>query len=121
MMEDQFDTCWKCAAVPKQVGPSKEHLTMSFFPLALVMAVLAPALADCIHSASIVSSGIRFYNAPLERIATLAFWIFLVIRATITFFAAWYFARRRFKHMLVWCCFVVLWLWIDAQMDVAVK
>ena len=85
------------------------------------MALLAPALADCIHSAFVVSSGIRFYNAPLEHIATWGFWIFLVIRAMVTFFAGWYFARREFKHMLVWCCFVALWLWMDAQMDVVVK
>ncbi len=120
-IEGQFDSCWKCAASPQQVELSKHRLTASFFLLALVMAVLAPALADCIHSASVVSRGIRLYNAPLEHISSLAFWNLLAIRAMVTFLVIWFFARLRFGHIFVWVCLVILWLWVGAQMDVAIR
>ena len=120
-IEDQFDSCWKCAAVPEQADPGREPLTISFFVLALIMSVLAPGLADCIHSAFVVSRGIRFYNAPLDHLASLGFWMFLGIRAVITLVVVCIFARVRFAHMLVWGGLVMFWLSLDAQMDIAIR
>lgn len=120
-IEDDLDFSYNCAVDSGDMNSSRKWLTVFFSPLALIMALLAPALADCIHSASIVSSGTRFYNAPLEYIASGVFWIFVLIRAVGTHLAIYYSGRMRFGSVLVWCCCAILWLLVDAQMDVAIK
>jgi hypothetical protein len=49
-IEDQFDSCWKCAAKPEQTDVSPHRLTWSFYILAAPAAILAPLLADSLKS-----------------------------------------------------------------------
>ena len=119
-IEDQFDSCWKCAAKTEQTDSAVRRLSWSFFVMAAVMALLAPAVADCLHSFFVVRSGIRFYNAELGRIAQPVFWILLGIRVVITFLALWFFGRIGFRDIFVWCVCVVLWTLLDMQMEIAI-
>ena len=89
--------------------------------LAAVMALLAPLLADTLHSCIVVSSGIRFYNAEIGRMGAALFWDYVAPRAAITFLIIWFFARTRFRDIWVWCCAVALWTFLDIQMEVAIK
>ena len=120
-IEDQFDSCWKCSVMPEPVQKMRRPLTLSFFMLAVFMSGLAPLLADLIHSAYVVIGGSRMYNAELSYIASSGFWIFLATRAVLTFLLVWVLAKIGFAHMLVWSCSVILWLFVDAEMTVALK
>jgi hypothetical protein len=119
-IEDQFDSCWKCAAEQKQSDVLAHRLTWRFFVLAAAMAFLAPLLADSLHSFFVVRGGIRFYNAELGRIAWSGFWIFVALRGFITFLVIWFFARIRFSDFIVWCCCLGLWTLLDLCMEVAI-
>jgi hypothetical protein len=118
MLEDQFDSCWKCAAEPEQAVSATQKLSFSFFASAALMAILAPLFADCLHSVMVVTGGYRLYNAELSRVATTLFWILVAARAVITLLVIWFFARLRFRDIWVWSCLVALWTYADIQMEV---
>lgn len=120
-IEEQFDSCWKCAPVAEQPQSERKPLTLSFFVLAVLMSVLAPVLADCLHSVEVLISGIRIYNAPLVHLASSGYWVLLGLRAVMTFLPIWVFARVRLGHMFVWGCFVIVWLFLDTQADIVSK
>ena len=92
-----------------------------FYAFAPLMAFLAPFLADCLHSFVIFQSGIRFYNAELERIAWPEFWIFVGLRGVFSFFMIWFLVWARFRDFWVWCCLVGLWFVVDSQLEIAIK
>lgn len=83
--------------------------------------ILAPALADCVHSLLVVNRGIRFYQAELGYICTPGFWSFLADRALVTFLVVLLFVRLRFADWLVWVCAVGFWIWLDIQGEVVHK
>ncbi len=83
--------------------------------------VLAPVLADCLHSFFVVSRGIRFYQAELGYISNPGFWYFLGARAAVTFIALLVLVRLRLPDWLPWLCAVVFWIWLDIQGEVVYK
>ena len=56
-IEEQFDSCWKCAAEPKPVIAPAKRLTWSYFILAGIMSVLAVMLADILQYLLIADRG----------------------------------------------------------------
>lgn len=100
---------------------SVQRLTWRFFALAVVMAFLAPLLADCLHTFFVVRGGIRFYNAELGHIAESRYWAYLALRGFVTFLVIWFFARIRFSHIFVWGCCVAIWTLLDLESEVAFK
>src|SRR6202142_3948428 len=114
-IEDQFDSCWKCAADPKQTDVSVHRLTWSFFILAVPSAILAPLLADSLQSLFVVRGGIRFYQAiySLYLASTAGACLFVGVRAVITFFMLWFFVRLGFRDRTVWIYLAVAWLFAD--------
>ena len=83
--------------------------------------MLAPLLADSLHSAWVVSSGIRFYNAELGRVSMPGFWVFTALRGFISFLILWFFARIRFRDIGVWCCLTGLWTLLDLEMEITIR
>ena len=123
-IEDQFDSCWKCAGPPDKIGLvflRQRQSAWSFFVFSLLMAFLAPLCADCLHSFIVVTGSYRFYNAELGRIVWSGFWIFVALRGLVSFLAIWFFARARFRDFLVWCCLVGLWTLLDLEMEIAIR
>ena len=113
-LEDQFDSCWKCAGKTEAAPASTRHLTWSFFAYAAVAAILAPLLADGLHLLFMFESGRRFYEADL--VSTAGAWfagVFEGVRAVITFLILWICGRHGFRDRTVWLSLVVLWLFVD--------
>jgi len=71
---------------------------MRWLMTAILASLLAPALADCLHSSLVVLRGIRFYQAELGDLANPYYWSFGA-----------------------WLCCVVGWLWLARQMEVVFK
>jgi hypothetical protein len=120
-IEDQFDSCWKCAEKPEQAPAPTRHLTWSFFASAALAAILAPLLADSLHLLFVFESGRRFYEA--DSASTAAAWfagVFEGIRVAITFLILWICGRHGFRDRTVWLCLVVLWLFVDTLLQPAV-
>jgi hypothetical protein len=88
-----------------------------FYFFAPMMAVLAPLLADSLHSLYVVHTGIRFYNAELGLIAWPGYWIFVALRGAVSFFVVWFFIWARFRDFWVWCCLAGLWLLLDLKAE----
>ena len=98
---------------------SVTRLSWRFFVLTALMSILAPLLADCLQSFSVVRSGIRFYQAifSLYLDSPGALYVFVVVRAIVTFLVLWFFARPGFRGRIVWLCFVVLWTIADFMLE----
>jgi|ERR1017187_2900481 hypothetical protein len=124
-IEDQFNSCWKCAGPPNKIGLAstrqRQGLGWSFFAFAILLSFLAPLLADSLHSFFVVSSGIRFYNAELGRILLWRFWVAVAVRGLMTLPVVWLFARIGFKDIWVWCCLVLFWLLVDFELEIAIR
>ena len=114
-IEDQFDSCWKCAAKPAQTAVSPHRLTWSFFILAAPAAILAPMLADSLQSLFVVRSGFRFYRAIYQMYldSTAGACLFVGVRAIVTLAALSFFVRIGFRDRTVWICLAALWLFVD--------
>ena len=87
--------------------------------LAAGMALAAPALADSIRTLSVVSGGIRFYNAELSRISNPVFWVVLGVRSVLTFLLLLPFGKMPLRHRTMWVCCVGLWTYLDFKSEVA--
>src|ERR1700690_4338334 len=88
-IENQFDSCWKCAAEPKQTDVSTHRLTWSFFILAVPMAISAPMLADIFQSFFIFPSD--FYRVWWYLASTEGTCLFVGVQAIITYLVLCFF------------------------------
>jgi len=108
-LEDQFDSCWKCA---KQTDPAPppfvERLTFRHYAFALLVSYLVPWLA-----AFFGSWWDRYaYSIPFERL----FWdahpdtlIWMLLPAGITFLALLPFLRYRLGRKAALVALCVMW------------
>jgi hypothetical protein len=85
------------------------------------MAVLAPVVADGFHSLVVLSRGIRFYQAEFSNVGNMRYWLFLCIRAVISFLVLWPFAKVPVRHRLAWFCCVVVWTYLAFKGEVVFK
>ena len=114
-IENQFDSCWKCAAEPKQTDVSTHRLTWLFFILAVPMAILAPLLADTLQSLSVFPGGISFERVWWYLVSTKGACLFVGVRAIITYLVLWFFVRLGFRDRTVWICLAILWFIADCM------
>ena len=86
------------------------------------MAPLAPLLADCLQTLSVVSGGIRFYQAAFWVYlgSPAGFCLFIGARALVTFLFIWLLGGLGFRGRTVWICFAVLWTILDFMLEPAV-
>jgi hypothetical protein len=82
------------------------------------MGVLAPVVADGFHSIIVVNRGIRFYQAEFGDLGDVRYWLFLGIRAVVSFLVLWPFAKVPFRHRLAWLCCVVVWTYLAFKGEV---
>jgi hypothetical protein len=122
-IEDQFDSCWKCAAKPEQTSVSPHRLTWSYFILAAPAAILAPLLADSLQSLFVVRGGIRFYQAwySLYLANPEGLCLFVGVRAVITLAILSFFVRLGFRDRTVWICLALLWFFADYVLEPSVR
>ena len=85
------------------------------------MAVLAPAVADGIHSFIVVGRGIRLYQAEFSNVGELRYWLVLGIRTVVTFLVLLPFARVPFRHRLAWLCCVLIWTYLAFKGEAVFK
>lgn len=111
-MEDQFDSCWRCAAAPEEALEPIVRLGWQFFLVAGVAALLAPLLADGVQS--------LFEVRPYQRIYSFLYlgsaWgasVFVGLRAILTFLTLWCLVKLGFRDRAIWICLAVLWFVID--------
>jgi hypothetical protein len=119
--ENKFDVCLKCVTQGVDTPrPQLQPWTLKFFGFAVVAALLAPILADCLHSLLVVGRGIRFYQAELGA-AAYDFWGSVVVRAVVTFCFLVLLVRLRLPDWLIWVGFVALWFWLNLEREVVFK
>lgn len=124
-IQEQFDSCWKCAGPlesNEMVSKARRLRPWDYF-LAILMAVASPALADVLHSALVVMRGTRLHNVEIDRIGTEGFWIFLGLRAVITFFVLWRLFRSPdpFWRWMFWLGTFFVWFCLDIKWEYALK
>src|SRR4051812_24398259 len=99
-IEDQFDSCWKCAGPPDTIGVAsqKERLRWFHYVLAGVASYLLPLLVSCLHSAFLLNS-YRVQNTLLYQgvrvFRDLNTWLWMGAPALITFLVLLPFLRSR--------------------------
>jgi len=121
-IEDQFDSCWKCAGHPELVTSSpRSKLTFSLVISVIIASLLAPLFADCIHSLLVVDRGIRFYQAELGYVATSGYWMYLAGRAFLTFLILVAAVKFGFRGRIPWLVCAFCWLWLNAGSEVVYK
>ncbi len=122
-IEDQFDSCWKCAGHPEVVTPSPQtqRLTVSLMISVVLASLLAPLFADCVHSLLVVDRGIRFYQAELGYVATTGFWVYLAGRTFLTFLVLFLAVRFGSPGRIPWLVCAFCWLWLDAGSEAVYK
>ena len=104
-IENQFDSCWKCAGHTEVFtsSPRTRKLTFSLVLSVIIASLLAPLLADCVHSLLVVSRGIRFYQAELGDVATSGFFGYWAGRAFLTFLVLIAAVRFGSHGRVAWC------------------
>jgi hypothetical protein len=106
-----------------------------------LMAIAAPAVAVGSHSAYVLYSGYRLYNAEVGGLyfhgsglgyghgpgyGPLSFWLILTflggcgVPAIPTFLALVAFRRRALYRWLVWSACVLFWTWVCFQMEISI-
>jgi hypothetical protein len=119
-IEDQFDSCWKCAAEPKQTLTS---VSRPLFFSTAVAAILAPLLADGLHTLVEFQSDFRFYRAAFGWYlnSTAGACLFVGVRAAVTFPILWYVARHGFRGRIIWAFITLLWLLADFLLEPSLR
>lgn len=118
-LEDQFDSCWKCAPKSESKESSGRPLTWSFYVSAAVSAILAPLLADGLHTFFVYQGGIRIYQGAFwwYLVSTMGAGVYVAVRAIITFLVIGFFVRNGFRDRTIWICSAALWLVIDFMLQ----
>jgi hypothetical protein len=111
-IEDQFDSCWRCAAAPEEALEPIVRLGWQFFLVAALAALFTPLLADGVQSLFEVRPYQRIYSF-LYLGSTWGASVFVGLRAILTFLAPWCFAKLGFRDRTVWICLAVLWFVVD--------
>lgn len=90
-----------------------------FFVLSALMSPLAPLLADCLQSLSVVRNGIRFHQAAFWMYldSPAGFCVFVGARAVVTFLFLFLLGGLGFRGRTVWICLVVLWTFADFALE----
>ena len=98
--------------------------------LQVLFAVLAPMLADCIHSYVVLRRGIRLYNAELYVLfagggdfegGRIGLVLITLFQALLTFLVLWVVAKHPVRSVVVWICCVALWTYLAFIGEVALK
>jgi hypothetical protein len=118
-IDDQFDSCWKCAAQPEQATSHSDVPPLSWrgYLSGLFVAYLIPWLAVLLRA--ILSW--RFwgdYPLPLRRLLVLSdFSIFLwmMIPAAISFLILWPFLRYRIGRRIASVVICAGWMYLEAM------
>jgi hypothetical protein len=120
-IEDQFDSCWNCAAATKPPDASPLRLSAKFFLLATPMSLLAPVLADCLQSVYVMAEGTRYYQAILSTYLTQPEGVVIIVgvRALITLALLRFLVKSGFRGRTVWLVLVALWLTFDFYLEPA--
>lgn len=93
-----------------------QRLTFGLVASVVLASLLAPLLADCIHSLLIFNRGIRVYQSELGYIMTPHFWWFLAGRMFVTFLVLIAAIRFGLRGRLTWLVCCLGWLWLDLEM-----
>jgi hypothetical protein len=93
-----------------------------------LMSLVSPWAAAIIHSTYVFSTGIRFYNAELWRLADhhavldVLVWLgWFGIPSIITFLILLPFRNYRQLQWILWGCSVLIWLGLFFQMETAIR
>lgn len=112
-LEDVFDSCWNCAGKQQQVDSPKptQKLRWFHYVFAGIVSYLIPVLAVAIQSASVLSSGIRLYQAILyQEMSNPLFWIWMAVPAGITFLILFPFLDLPGFRRVLLIVFCIIWL-----------
>ena len=92
-----------------------------YFVLTVLMAPLAPLLADCLQSLSVVLGGIRLHQAAFAMCLDnpTGFCLFVASRTVVTFLFVWLLAGLGWRGRMVWIFFGVLWTIADFALEPA--
>jgi hypothetical protein len=112
-LEDQFDSCWKCAEQPDSPPPLPlERLTFRHYACALLMSYLVPWLGAFIGSLWFLHD----YSMPFSRLfldADPEILIVMLLPAGITFLALLPFLRYRLGRKAAVVALCMIWLVLE--------
>ena len=115
-IEDQFDSCWKCAAQATQTSPPKvATLTWRDYASAVFVAYLIPWLAILLR-AVLFWRYWSDYPWPFRRLLifsdfSIVFW--MMIPAAISFLALWPFLPFRIGRRVAVVIICLLWMYLE--------
>lgn len=124
-IEDQFGSCWKCAAAVEQAGTpaAARPCTSRDYGALVVASALPPLLALGIQSYCNWKPG-REYQALLFRADSVMLWCFVfcewLVTAGILFtFRGWLSGRAERWGLFLGCC--ILWLMVAFALTPALR
>ncbi len=115
--------------IDKFLFSERNHLFLRWF-LHLILAILAPVLAACLHSYSVMQRGYRFYNAELWLLIDggdrFADWrkemlISMAIKMGFSFLVLWIGIKTPAKRWLLWCLCIAVWMLLARFGEVTIR
>jgi hypothetical protein len=114
-IEDQFDSCWKCAGAMQGIAVSapKQSLRWFHYVMACAAAYLMPLFGSIIGCAllphtwghrTLFSNGIEVFRDPV-------LWLLLAVPAPITFLVLWPFLNSRILRRVVYALLSLFWMY----------
>lgn len=113
-LEDQFDSCWKCAGQTLETGVTSTFLpTRRDYYFAGVACFLIAPLVFCLHAFCVMGTR-REKSSPLyngiELFLEPTFWIFVLIPAVISYIVIYPNLSSKTSRLITYICLCLAWL-----------
>ena len=111
-IEDQFDSCWKCAGQAEKTVRTSQVQTLNWFHylIAAVISYLIPWLAVFLHDFLVWSRTLHHaMHAPGRNLPSLEAYLWMALPGAITFLILFPFLKRRTHRRIICGCLFVGW------------